>query len=56
MNVDVLILFLNCILTTVVSSVVVIYILRKQYKPAIKKLEEEEQDFTQFKDNQSANG
>ncbi|MEC5423294.1 hypothetical protein QGM71_07240 [Virgibacillus sp. C22-A2] len=39
MNVDVFILFFNCILTTVLSSAVVIWILRKEYKPVIDELE-----------------
>ncbi len=42
MNVEVLILFLNATLVTVVSSIVVIAILRKQYLPVIRELEKKE--------------
>ncbi|UOQ44277.1 hypothetical protein MUN89_20895 [Halobacillus salinarum] len=56
MNVDVLILFLNCILTTVISSVVVMFILRKQYKPAIQRLEREQEEQADYQDSKSVNG
>ncbi len=39
MNTDVFILFFNAILTTVASSAIVIWILRKQYLPVIRELE-----------------
>ncbi|MYL37351.1 hypothetical protein [Halobacillus litoralis] len=42
MNVEILILFINATLVTVISSVVVIAILRKQYLPIIKEMEKEE--------------
>lgn len=42
MNIEVLILFINATLVTVVSSIVVIAILRKQYLPVIKEMEEKE--------------
>lgn len=41
MNVDVLFLFFSAILTTVLSAVIVIGILRKQYLPVIRRLENE---------------
>ncbi|MBY7144425.1 hypothetical protein KFZ56_15485 [Virgibacillus sp. NKC19-3] len=43
MNVEVLILFINATLVTVISSIVVIVILRKQYLPVIRKAEQEEE-------------
>lgn len=42
MNIDVFILFLNAFLTTFISSIVVIWILRKKYLPVIRKLEKGE--------------
>ncbi|MBM7713555.1 hypothetical protein MHB50_05390 [Siminovitchia sp. FSL H7-0308] len=39
MNTGVLILFVNAIVTTLISSAVVIWILKKEYLPTIKKLE-----------------
>ncbi|WP_201745331.1 hypothetical protein [Alteribacter lacisalsi] len=42
MNFHVFILFFNAFLTTVISSAIVIWILRKQYLPAIRKAEREE--------------
>ncbi|ASF38871.1 hypothetical protein CEH05_06985 [Halobacillus halophilus] len=42
MNVEILILFINATLVTVVSSIVVIAILRKQYLPVIKEMEKKE--------------
>ena len=41
MNVDVLFLFFNATITTVLSAVIVIAILRKQYLPVIRRLENE---------------
>ncbi|SDZ78692.1 hypothetical protein SAMN05421743_101198 [Thalassobacillus cyri] len=43
MNIEVLILFLNATLVTVVSTIVVIAILRKQYLPVIRELEKKEE-------------
>lgn len=40
MNVDVLILFINATLVTIISCAVVIGILKKQYLPVIKEEEE----------------
>ncbi|WP_375536457.1 hypothetical protein [Alteribacillus sp. HJP-4] len=40
MNADVFVLFFNAFLTTLISSGIVIWILRKKYLPVIKKLEE----------------
>ena len=48
-NVDILILFFNCILTTVISSVVVIRILKKEYKPVLDELKSKEME----KENES---
>ncbi|SFF72693.1 hypothetical protein SAMN05216353_10719 [Halobacillus alkaliphilus] len=42
MNVEILILFINATLVTVISSIVVIAILRKQYLPVIKEMEKKE--------------
>ncbi len=42
MNLEVLFLFANAVLTTVLSAVIVLWILRKQYLPVIRRLEEEE--------------
>ncbi|GGK35403.1 hypothetical protein GCM10010965_30490 [Caldalkalibacillus thermarum] len=47
MNFDVFLLFFNATLTTVLSAVIVIWILRKQYLPVIKRLEQEQSDLTQ---------
>ncbi|PTL38387.1 hypothetical protein [Alkalicoccus saliphilus] len=44
MNMDVFILFFNAFMTTVLSSAVVIWILRKQYLPVIRQLEAEEEE------------
>lgn len=41
MNIGAWILFGNAILTSVLASAIVIWILRKEYLPAIKKLDEE---------------
>lgn len=41
MNTGVLILFVNAIVTTLISSAVVIWILKKEYLPTIKKFEAE---------------
>lgn len=41
MNFDVFVLFFNAVLTTVLSSAIVIWILRKQYLPVIRRLENE---------------
>ena len=43
-NVDIFILFFNCILTTVISSVVVIRILKKEYKPVLDELKNKEME------------
>ncbi|MYL19953.1 hypothetical protein GLW04_08650 [Halobacillus litoralis] len=52
MNVEILILFINATLVTVISSVVVIAILRKQYLPGIKEMEKEEnqEEYTESKE------
>lgn len=42
MNLEVLFLFANAVLTTVLSAAIVLWILRKQYLPVIRRLEEEE--------------
>ncbi|VEF46629.1 Uncharacterised protein [Bacillus freudenreichii] len=42
MNTGVLILFINAIFATVLSAGIVIWILRKQYLPVIKRLEKGE--------------
>lgn len=58
MNVEVLILFLNATLVTVLSSVIVIGILRKQYRPVIRQMEEEEeqnQGFYELKKKENVN-
>ncbi|MFZ4451233.1 hypothetical protein [Salibacterium aidingense] len=44
MNIDVFILFFNAFLTTLLSSAVVIWILRKKYLPVIRKMEKEQQE------------
>ncbi|WP_167553043.1 hypothetical protein [Evansella clarkii] len=44
MNTHVFILFFNAFLTTLLSSGIVIWILRKQYLPVIRKLEREEEE------------
>ncbi len=41
MNFDVFLLFFNAVITTVLSSLIVIWILRTQYLPIIKRLENE---------------
>lgn len=41
MNVDVFFLFFNAMITTVLSAVIVIAILRRQYLPVIRRLEDE---------------
>ena len=41
MSFDVFLLFFNAVFTTVLSSLIVIWILRTQYLPVIKRLEEE---------------
>lgn len=41
MSFDVFLLFFNAVLTTVLSSLIVIWILRTQYLPVIKRLENE---------------
>jgi hypothetical protein len=41
MSFDVFLLFFNAVLTTVLSSLIVIWILRTQYLPVIKRLERE---------------
>lgn len=43
MNFHVFVLFWNALFVTILSSGIVLWILRKQYLPAIKKLEEEQQ-------------
>jgi hypothetical protein len=40
-NIDVLFLFFNAIITTVLSALIVIHILRSQYLPVIRRLENE---------------
>lgn len=41
MSFDVFLLFFNAVITTVLSSLIVIWILRTQYLPVIKRLENE---------------
>ena len=41
MNIHLFILFLNTILTTLLSVVIVFWILRKEYLPVIRRLEKE---------------
>lgn len=41
MSFDVFLLFFNAVFTTVLSSIIVIWILRTQYLPVIRRLEEE---------------
>ncbi|WP_191991835.1 hypothetical protein [Bacillus aerolatus] len=43
MNIGALLLFSNAILTTLLSAGIVIWILRKEYLPTIKRLEKEEE-------------
>lgn len=50
MNVDVLFLFFSAIITTVLSAVIVIGILRKQYLPVIRRLENESMDESSERD------
>lgn len=42
-NIDVFILFLNAFLTTLISSIIVVIILRRKYLPAIRKMEQEQE-------------
>lgn len=44
MNIDVFVLFLNAFLTTLISSVIVVIILRRKYLPAIRKMEQEQKN------------
>lgn len=41
MNFDVFLLFFNAVITTVLSSLIVIWILRTQYLPVIRRLEDQ---------------
>lgn len=41
MSFDIFLLFFNAVITTVLSSLIVIWILRTQYLPVIKRLENE---------------
>lgn len=47
MNIDVFVLFLNAFLTTLISSVIVVIILRRKYLPAIRKMEQEQKNARQ---------
>lgn len=47
MNIDVFVLFLNAFLTTLISSVIVVIILRRKYLPAIRKMEQEQKNSRQ---------
>jgi hypothetical protein len=44
MNFDVFVLFFNAVLTTVISAGIVVWILRRDYLPVIRRLEREERD------------
>ncbi len=56
MNVEVLILFINATLVTVISSIVVIVILKKQYLPVIKEMEKkEDEEVDAHKENITSN-
>jgi F0F1-type ATP synthase membrane subunit b/b' len=41
MNFDVFLLFFNAVFTTALSAIIVLWILRKQYLPVIRRLEDE---------------
>lgn len=47
MNIDVFVLFLNAFLTTLISSVIVVIILRRKYLPAIRKMERDQKNARQ---------
>lgn len=51
MNIDVFILFFNATFVTILSCVVVLWVLRKQYLPRIKEEEEEKQKVLQENGN-----
>ena len=44
MNVEILLLFLNAFLSMLLGAVIVLYILRREYLPVIRRLEEEQDD------------
>ena len=44
MNLEVLLLFLNAFLSMLLGAVIVLYILRREYLPVIRRLEEEQDD------------
>lgn len=46
-NIDVFVLFLNAFLTTLISSVIVVIILRRKYLPAIRKMERDQKNARQ---------
>lgn len=50
MNISVLILFLNATLIPVLSLIIVVTILRKQYLPVIRQMEKEEAEQLQGKE------
>lgn len=46
MNVDVFLLFFNAVITMVMAAAIVIWILRREYLPAIKRLEKSDTHHT----------
>ena len=44
MNLEILLLFLNAFLSMLLGAVIVLYILRREYLPVIRRLEEEQDD------------
>lgn len=44
MNPEILLLFLNAFLSMLLGAVIVLYILRREYLPVIRRLEEEQDD------------
>lgn len=56
MNIGAWILFGNAIFTTVLSSAIVIWILRKEYLPVIKQLDSENESSTDLNDEWTKEG
>ena len=44
MNLEILLLFLNAFLSMLLGAVIVLYILRREYLPVIRRLEKEQDD------------
>ena len=44
MKLEVFLLFFNCALTTLLAAAIVIWILRREYLPVIRRLEDERRD------------